>query len=302
MKTLGRARRFGRHAFTLVEVLLAMGIFSLVIVAIYASWTSIMRGTRVGLTAAAEVQRTRVAVRSLEESLGAAVMYADNPAYYGFFADTAGEFGYLSFVARLPESFPGSGLFPGQPLRRVTFSVDQDKNLLLMQSTLLDVSETPYTIKLAPKTAVFAMEFFDARMNEWLPEWIATNALPNMVRVAIDFGDKSSQEKITIRSIPMTAFAITRAGGAQALMGGQFGGGATGGGMGRDRGDRGNNGRGGGRDGRGGRMGGENRPDLGSGFGRSQSGGGFEGPRPRPPGGWPRTEDGGGPRQNPFRP
>jgi type II secretion system protein J len=223
--------RRGTAAFTMVEVLLAFGIFSMVIIAIYASWSAIMRGTRVGLTAAAEVQRTRVAIRSLEEALGAAVMYADNPRYYYFHSDTSGEFAYLSFVARLPESFPGSGLFPGQPLRRVTFSVDDEKNLLLMQSTLLDVTTQPYTIKLAPKTAVFAMEFFNPRMNEWLPEWMATNALPSMVRVAIDFGDKTSLENVTIRSIQMTAFAITRVGGAQAQMsGGQFGG-ATGGGL-----------------------------------------------------------------------
>ena len=233
-KTESRAR-----AFTLVEILLAMGIFSMVIIAIYASWSAIMRGTRVGLTAAAEVQRTRVAIRSMEESLGAAVMYADNPLYYGFYADTSQNFGYISFVARLPESFPGSGLFPGQPLRRVTFSVDDERNLLLIQSTLLDVSPQPYTIKLAPKTAVFAMEFFDARLNEWVPEWMATNALPNMVRLALDFGDTTSPETVTIRSVPLSAFAITRVGGAQAQMpGGQLG---AGGGL--DNIQRGNEGR-----------------------------------------------------------
>jgi hypothetical protein len=140
-----------------------------------------MRGTRIGLSAAAEVQRTRIAIRSLEESLAGAVMYTDNPLYYGFFADTIGEFGYLSFVARLPESFPGSGLFPGRPLRRVTFRVDEKRNLLLSQSGLLDIGETPYTITLAPNTAVFQMEFYNPRVNEWIPEWIATNALPNLV-------------------------------------------------------------------------------------------------------------------------
>lgn len=227
-------------AFTMVEVLLAIGIFGLVMIAIYSSWSSILRGTRIGLTAAAEVQRTRIAIRSLEESLSAAVMYADNPLYYGFFADTSGDFAYLSFVARVPESFPGSGLFPGQPLRRVTFHVDGAKNLLLSQSTLLDISEQPYTIKLAPKTAVFGLEFFNPRMNEWLPEWIATNALPTMVRVAMDFGEKRGKETVTIRSIPLTAYAITRIGGGP--QGQPMGGGGAGGGV------RGGGGRGGNRD------------------------------------------------------
>ena len=201
-----RSRRGG---FTMLEVMLAIGIFAFVMVAIYSCWSSIMRGTRIGLAAAAEVQRTRVAIRSLEEALSGAVMYADNPVYYGFYADTTGDYAYLSFVARLPESFPGSGLFPGQSMRRVTFRVDDTKNLLLTQSTLLDVSEQPYTITLAPKTAVFALEFYNPRMNEWIPEWIATNALPSLVRVAMDFGDKK-KDAVTIRSIPLTAYAITR--------------------------------------------------------------------------------------------
>ena len=219
------AFRKRNRGFTMVEVLLAIGIFSFVLVAIYASWSAIMRGTRVALTAAAEVQRTRIAVRSLEEALGGAVMYADNSLYYGFFADTSANFATLSFVTRLPESFPGSGLFPGQPLRRVTFRVDENRNLLLSQSTLLDISKTPYTITLAPKTAVFALEFYNRRMNEWIPEWFATNALPTLVRVAMDFGDKGTKDGITIRSIPLIANPIARIGAVGGRGGGPRGGG-----------------------------------------------------------------------------
>jgi len=206
--------RLPRAAFTMVEILLAMGIFSMVLIAIYACWSTIMRGTRLGLGSAAEVQRTRVALHALEESLGSAVMYADNPQYYSFFADTTADFAYLSFVARLPESFPGSGLFPGQPVRRVTFQVDGKKNLQLSQSSLLDISEQPYTITLAPQVGVFAIEFYNVRRNEWIPEWISTNSLPTMVRAALNFGDKKTgREGLTIRSIPVTAMAIARIGG-----------------------------------------------------------------------------------------
>jgi len=212
-----RMRREGSRiqaAFTMIEVLLAIGIFGLVMIAIYSSWSSIMRGTRMGLTAAAEVQRTRVAIHSLEEALGSAVMYADNSIYYSFYADTAGNFAFLSFVARLPESFPGSGLFAGQSLRRVTFQVDKERKLTLSQSTLLDIAKQPYTITLAPNTRVFAMEFYNPRMNEWIPEWISTNQLPTMVRVAMDFGEaQPGKQSVTIRSIPLTAMAITRVGG-----------------------------------------------------------------------------------------
>ena len=217
MRTARTIRQTHREkAFTIVEILLAIAIFSMVLAAIYASWSSILRGSRIGLTAAAEVQRTRMAVRSLEESLGSAVLYADNPRYYSFFADTGGEYTYLSFVARLPESFLGSGLFPDQPLRRITFLVDSDKNLEMTQTPILQACEMvdhPYTITLAPQVSVFAMEFFDQRRNEWLPQWTLTNQLPRMVRVAIGFGKKDqTPENVTMRIIPLSAVAITRAG------------------------------------------------------------------------------------------
>lgn len=209
-------RRRASRAFTMIEVLLAVGIFGLVMIAIYASWSAILRGTRIGLSHAAEVQRTRVAVRALEESVSAAVMYADNPKYYAFMADTGGDFAYLSFVSRLPESFPGGGLFRGYPVRRVTFFVDDQRNLKLTQHTLLDMSEQPYTITLAPNVSVFAMEFWNPRTGEWLSEWISTNSLPTMVRVAVNFAQKGqaqTSEEVTIRSIPLNAIAITRVGG-----------------------------------------------------------------------------------------
>ena len=221
-----------RAAFTLIELLLAIGIFSMVLIAIYSSWSAILQGSRRGLTAAAEVQRTRVAVRALEEALGSAVLYADNAKYYAFFADTSGDFTYLSFVARLSDSFPGSGLFHGQPVRRVTFMVDSEKNLKLTQMPILeacDQLEKPYTITLTPKVSTFAVEFFETRKREWIPEWTMTNQLPRMVRLAVDFGqvaqgqDRSAH--LTLRTIPLSAVAITRGAGVAPPMTGRRSGG-----------------------------------------------------------------------------
>jgi prepilin-type N-terminal cleavage/methylation domain-containing protein len=48
-------------AFTLVEILIALGILSMVLAAIYSSWTAILRASKVGLEAAAAVQRARIA-------------------------------------------------------------------------------------------------------------------------------------------------------------------------------------------------------------------------------------------------
>ncbi|HSO20269.1 MAG TPA: prepilin-type N-terminal cleavage/methylation domain-containing protein, partial [Desulfosarcina sp.] len=113
--------------FTLLEIMLALGIFAGVLAAIYASWTSILRATQATHQAAARVQRERLAVRTLEEALAAAQVPRHNPAPYAFVADTSEEFGALSFVARLPESYPRSGRFHGLAVRRVQFAVEPDE-------------------------------------------------------------------------------------------------------------------------------------------------------------------------------
>ena len=79
------------RAFTLIEILIAMGILTLVMTAIYASWAAVLRASKVGNAAADEVQRMRIARQALEQSLASAVLYASNPRYYSFIADTTDE-------------------------------------------------------------------------------------------------------------------------------------------------------------------------------------------------------------------
>ena len=206
-----------RAAFTLIEIMIAIGIFAMVMIGIFSSWSAVMRGSRVGMKAAAEVQRTRIAVRAMEEALASAVLYVDNAKYYHFSSDTSGDQAYITFVARLPHSFPGAGMFGDQELRRVCFYVE-DGNLMLAQGPLLEATKKigkPYTIALAPNVTLFDMEFYDGIANKWFAEWISTNQLPKMVRVAIGFGDGGGVGKAartTIRSIPLAGFSITRGG------------------------------------------------------------------------------------------
>jgi type II secretion system protein J len=215
------ARR--KSGFTIIEIMIAITIFALVMAAIYSTWSAVLRGSRIGMKAATEVQRMRVSVRALEEAVGSAVMYVDNAKYYTFATDTSGSTAYISFVARLPKSFPGSGLFGDQDLRRVCFYV-QDGNLMLRQAPLLEATKKigkPYEIALAPNVTVFDMEFYDGMANKWYAEWMSTNQLPRMVRIALSFSPNTEgrrPENITIRSIPLGGYAITRGGGG--VMGG----------------------------------------------------------------------------------
>ncbi|HEY5913006.1 MAG TPA: type II secretion system protein GspJ [Verrucomicrobiae bacterium] len=205
------------RAFTLVEILVAMGILSLVLTAIYSSWTAILRASKAGLNAAAAVQRARVAGRTIEESLGSAMCYTINERYYGFVAEN-GEKASLSFVARLSPSFPRHGKFEGMEVRRVTFSVEQGRDgsrqLVLRQCPVLmepDVDEKQYPLVLATHVKEFKLEFWDKRTEDWLEEWKLTNSLPPMVKVTLELGEKtysSRQNERVMRIVSLPAMAV----------------------------------------------------------------------------------------------
>ncbi len=208
------------RAFTLIEVMIAMTIFGLVMVAIYSSWAAILRGSKVGLNAAAEAQRTRMATRAIREALTSAQLYVENIRYYSFMADTSGDFAALSLVSRLPASFPGSGLFGNQVVRRVSFTVESgpsgQRQLVLRQVPILeppDTAETPYTIILAPNVHQFSMEFWNTNTLEWDPEWPFTNQLPKLVRFALSVGPPNHRprpEDISLQTALVSSMAIPR--------------------------------------------------------------------------------------------
>src|SRR5438045_6189683 len=93
-------------AFTLIEILIAIGILGMVLAAIFSTWTAILRASKTGLDAAAAVQRSRIVMRTLEDSLLCAESFGgQNQRFYGFVSKNGTE-ATLSFVARLPQSFP----------------------------------------------------------------------------------------------------------------------------------------------------------------------------------------------------
>jgi prepilin-type N-terminal cleavage/methylation domain-containing protein len=209
-----------QRAFTLIEVMIAMTIFAMVLVAIYSSWSAILRGSKVGLDAAAEAQRTRVAMRALREALTSAQLYIENIRYYWFMADTSGDFAELSCVSRLPASFPGSGLFGNQIVRRVSFTVERMANgqhsLILSQTPLLeppDTARTPYTNVLAPNVNLFTLEFYNTNTMDWDQEWLYTNQLPKLVRISLSIGppnQKPTAENTSVETALVSSMAIPR--------------------------------------------------------------------------------------------
>jgi len=187
--------RLRQKAFTLIEIMMALAIFGLVLSAIYASWTLIIRSSQTSQKVTARIQRERVAMRTVEEALLCARSFQSALDQYSFNAEN-GDSAALSFVARLPQSFPRSGKFGDFDVRRLTFQIESGpeggRQLVLRQNPILmelDEDEKNYPLVLARGMEKMNFEFWDTRKQEWIEEWTQTNALPPMVKVVMQFGD-----------------------------------------------------------------------------------------------------------------
>src|SRR2546430_1956016 len=213
-RTLHPLRIF--RAFTLLEIMIAISIFSLVLAAIYSSWTAILRARKVAGDATASVQRARISIRIIEDSLGSAESFVRNANYYSFVGENGSE-GSLSFVARLAKSFPRSGKFGDFDVRRLTFTVekgsDTSRQLVLRQNPVLmdlDIDEKEHPLILAKNVQEFQLQFWDLRLNDWTDEWTQTNQIPKLVMVTLKLSDSPystqvSEDITRIVSIPAMA-------------------------------------------------------------------------------------------------
>ncbi len=182
------------HAFTLLEIMLAVAIFSLVLAAIYSSWMLIMRATKVGQEATAQVQRRRMAVWTIENALTCVQSFQASIQYYTFIVQNGDE-PLLSFTARLPDDFPRNGEFGDFNLRRVTFSVepgpDSENDLVLRQTPILmdmGEDEQEHPLVLARDVKKFTVKCWDPTENDWSDEWKNTNQIPTVVRFTLVLG------------------------------------------------------------------------------------------------------------------
>ena len=102
--------------------MVAIAIFTLLVAAVYSTWVVILKSSQVGQEAAAQAQRERIAIRTIEDSLTCIQSFQASMQYYDFRV-TNGDQPALSFVARVPDVFPRNGRFDSH-LRRLTFSVE----------------------------------------------------------------------------------------------------------------------------------------------------------------------------------
>jgi type II secretion system protein J len=207
------------EAFTLIEVMISLFLLGMVVAAVYSSWIAIIRGSKVGLESAAEVQRSRIAMRTIEDALTSTRMFMSDAKSYAFEAEN-GDRAFLSFVANLSEGFPRGGKFGDFTLRRVTFGLQQGRDpepeLVLRQFPAHmepDIDEREHPVILARNVKKFELQFWDVRGAEWIDEWTQTNQLPPMVKITLQLGVKGNnvqskpRDKIT-RVVAIPAIAV----------------------------------------------------------------------------------------------
>jgi prepilin-type N-terminal cleavage/methylation domain-containing protein len=189
---------FSRAAFTLLEVMMAIAIFSVVLATIFSTWLLIMRASRVTQTVSAQVQRQRIAIRTIEEGLTSIQSFQASMKYYSFIVDNS-DSPMLSFTARVPEGFPRNGKFGDYNVRRLTFNLESanrmENDLVLRQKPLLvdmDENEQKYPLVLARNVQRFAVECWDTNVDEWVDGWDDTNSIPPLIRVTLVLGGKNA--------------------------------------------------------------------------------------------------------------
>jgi prepilin-type N-terminal cleavage/methylation domain-containing protein len=216
------------RAFTLIEIMVAIAIFGMIVAAIYSTWVLILKSSRVGQEAAAQIQRQRIAVRTIEDSLTCVQSFQASMKYY-YFVVQNGDQPMLSFTARVPAIFPRNGRFGDFNLRRLTFTVeagpDSEKDLVLRQNPILmdvDSDEQSYPLILARNVKNFAVECLDTN-NGWVTEWNDTNSIPPQVRYTLVLGGHDDfrgaaptlgiTNVVTMRSSTMPSFVQMPRGG-----------------------------------------------------------------------------------------
>lgn len=187
------SRKSPCRAFTLIEIMVAIAIFALLVAAVYSTWVVILKSSMVGQEVAAQAQRQRIAIRTLEDSLTCIQSFQASMQYYSFNV-TNGDQPALSFVARVPDVFPRNGKFDSN-LRRLNFSVEPvsatEDDLLLRQNEILqdmDPDEQATPLVLARYVKKFVVECWDTNAMDWATEWDSTNSIPTLVRITLTLG------------------------------------------------------------------------------------------------------------------
>jgi prepilin-type N-terminal cleavage/methylation domain-containing protein len=190
-----------RAGFTLVEILAAVAILSLVLVGVYGLWSGSLRGWRRGGEATEVFQRQRVVMETLGQLAQSVVYFATSPNLYAVIGvKNPGLGDSVSFVTGSDAFLPPSEV-TDVGMRRVTISLEQDEYrrtyLAIVNQPALGVTEDSkqevQAHVISMDVSGFFVRYLDPRDGAWYEKWEDANLIPSAMEFTVVFGQPGDQ-------------------------------------------------------------------------------------------------------------
>jgi prepilin-type N-terminal cleavage/methylation domain-containing protein len=204
-----------RAAFTLLEVMLAVTMLGLLVLAVSSTWSAGLRGWKRSNGLAETYQRQRVVLDALTELAQAAIYVPERARLYAVRAERDPFLGdSISFVtssdALLP---PHESLIGG--MRRVTIGITRDDNgqpclTMLNVPALQEVDKfrRPAGHVLGRDVIGFAVRYRDAQTGIWKDTWTEADHFPSALEFAITFA--GPEPLVVVRTVDLPTAKLIR--------------------------------------------------------------------------------------------
>jgi general secretion pathway protein J len=207
-----------RTGFTLLEVLLAVAILSIVITAVYSTWSAALTAWRRGSDASEVFQRQRIVMDTLKELTQSAVFFSTSPDLYMIVgAKNPGLGDSVTFVTASDAFLPPSEA-ASAGMRRVTISLEQDQYrrtyLAIVNQPALSpddqTAEPPQAHVISMDVSGFYVRYRNPRDGNWDETWEETAIPPSAIEFTVVFGQRGDRlpPVVVTRAvdIPVAAF------------------------------------------------------------------------------------------------
>ena len=201
MSVRSNSRSGTRAGFTLVEVLLAVTILSLVMVGVYGIWSASLKAWKRGGEATEVFQRQRVVMETLTQLAQSAVYFASAPNLYAVIGvKNPGLGDSVSFVTASDGFLPPSEA-NDVGMRRVIISLEQDEYrrtyLAIVNQPALGVKDDSkqelQAHVISMDVSGFFVRYLDPRDGAWYDKWENANAIPAAMEFTVVFGQPGDQ-------------------------------------------------------------------------------------------------------------
>jgi general secretion pathway protein J len=213
-----------RSGFTLLEILLAVGILGILVTVLYGTLSAGLNSWRRGSEATEAFQRERIVMDALTELTQSAIFFTPSASLYAFVAGRNPSLGdSISFVTASDSYLPPSEAVSAG-MRRVFISLERDEYgrtyLAIVNEPALrpndDKSlEPPQAHVISMDVSAFSVRYRDPRDGSWSEKWEEDQLPPSAVEYTVAFGERGGRfpPVVVTRSVDIPVAVFAAAGG-----------------------------------------------------------------------------------------